>query len=226
MSQKILGLDLGTSSIGLAIRNTDLGDNLKEQLEYFSSDIFKSGVGVNKTGEYSFAAERTSHRQSRRLHETRRRRLWATLDLLIQHGLCPLSTQSLEKWKTYNKSRGLKREYPIDDKAFESWIRLDFNGDGVADYSSPYQIRRELATVQKDISIREERLKLGRAIYHIAQRRGFKSSKGETIKEQAENKESEDIASDMKKSETILSKDLVSYMEEHLFTQLEKRLHN
>ena len=215
MSQKILGLDLGTSSIGLAIRNIDLGDNLKEQLEYFSSDIFKSGVGLNKTGEYSFAAERTEHRQSRRLYETRRRRLWATLDLLIQHGLCPLSPQSLEKWKTYDKSRGLKREYPIEDKAFESWIRLDFNEDGVADYSSPYQIRRELATIQKDFTIREERLKLGRAIYHIAQRRGFKSSKGETIKEQTDNKENEDIASDMKKSETVLSKDLVSFMEEH-----------
>ena len=215
MSQKILGLDLGTSSIGLAIRNIDLGDNLQDQLEYFSSDIFKSGVGVNKTGEYSFAAERTEHRQSRRLRETRRRRLWATLELLIQHGLCPLSPESLEKWKTYNKSQGLKREYPIEDKAFESWIRLDFNEDGVADYSSPYQIRRELTTIQKDFSIREERLKLGRAIYHIAQRRGFKSSKGETIKEQADNKENEDIAIDMKKSETVLSKDLVSYMEEH-----------
>lgn len=215
MSQKILGLDLGTSSIGLAIRNIDLGDNLREQLEYFSSDIFKSGVGLNKTGEYSFAAERTEHRQSRRLYETRRRRLWATLDLLIQHGLCPLSPQSLEKWKTYDKSRGLKREYPIEDKAFESWIRLDFNEDGIADYSSPYQIRRELATIQKDFTIQEERLKLGRAIYHIAQRRGFKSSKGETIKEQTDNKENEDIASDMKKSETVLSKDLVSFMEEH-----------
>jgi CRISPR-associated endonuclease Csn1 len=71
MSQKILALDLGTSSIGTALRNPDLGEELQDQLEYFSSDIFKSGVGKDKTGEYSFAAERTKHRQSRKLHATR-----------------------------------------------------------------------------------------------------------------------------------------------------------
>lgn len=215
MSQKILGLDLGTSSIGLAIRNTDLGDDLKDQLEYFSSDIFHAGVGVNKSGEYSLAAERTSHRQNRRLYETRRRRLWATLSLLIENGMCPMSRESLAQWSTYDKTRGLCREYPIEDKPFDAWIKLDFNNDGKPDYSSPYQLRRELATVQKDFNDTTERYKLGRALYHIAQRRGFKSSKGETIKEQAEGKESEDIAQDMKASETKLAKDLVGYMQEH-----------
>ena len=56
---KILGLDLGTNSIGLALRNTDNGDSIKDQLELFTSIIFKSGVGTAKTGEFSYAAERT-----------------------------------------------------------------------------------------------------------------------------------------------------------------------
>lgn len=66
---KILGIDLGTGSIGLALRNPDLGSNLTSQLEYFSSDIFQAGVGIDKTGEYSLAAERTANRQSRRLRQ-------------------------------------------------------------------------------------------------------------------------------------------------------------
>jgi len=65
-------------------------------------------------------------------------------------------------------------------------LRLDFNGDGKSDYSSPYELRAELATIQLDFSIKTNRFKLGRALYHIAQRRGFKSSKGETLKEKEE----------------------------------------
>ena len=201
---KILGIDLGTGSIGLALRNPDLGSNLTSQLEYFSSDIFQAGVGIDKTGEYSLAAERTANRQSRRLKATRRRRLWATLQLLIDNDLCPMDQSSLEQWRTYDKKRNLFRKYPTQDKAFNAWIKLDFNQDGSADYSSPYQLRRELATKQFDFSLTENRYKLGRAIYHIAQRRGFKSSKGETISSQ-ENEATNsndnfdnDIANEMK----------------------------
>ena len=217
---KILGIDLGTGSIGIALRNTDLGNSLIEQMEYFSSDIFQAGVGKDKTGEYSLAAERTKNRQSRRLKDCRRRRLWSTLQLLIDKELCPLSQTSLDSWKTYDKSRNLYRHYPIEDKAFDAWIKLDFNQDGNPDYSSPYQLRRELATIQLDFNNIENKYKLGRALYHIAQRRGFKSSKGETIASQDSSKDSFDIAvndvsQEMQKSENKISKDLTAYMKEH-----------
>ena len=217
MAQKILGIDLGSSSIGMALRNPNINDNLVEQLEYYSVDIFKAGVGMNKSGEYSLAAERTKNRQTRRLYETRRRRLWATLDLLIKEGYCPMKMDSLTKWKTYNKSKGLFRKYPIDDIDFDKWIKLDFDGDGKPDYSSPYQLREELMQRQFDFSITQERYKLGRALYHIAQRRGFKSSKGETIKEQedTDSQPSEDLVNSMKKSEEKLSKELISFMDEN-----------
>ena len=95
-----------------------------------------------------------------------------------------MAPESLEQWRTYDKKKKLFRQYPIDDKAFHSWIILDFNGDGKPDYSSPYQLRRELVSVQLDFNQPIDRYKLGRALYHIAQHRGFKSSKGETIAEQ------------------------------------------
>lgn len=34
---KILGIDLGTNSIGLAVRDTDKGSSFVEQLDFFSS---------------------------------------------------------------------------------------------------------------------------------------------------------------------------------------------
>lgn len=219
MSTKILGFDLGTSSIGTALRNPDKGRELIDQLEYFSSDIFASGVGRNKTGEYSFAAERTKCRSARTLKRSRHRRRCETLKYLIQYGFCPLPAEELEKWKTYDKSRGLKREYPVGNKDFEQWIRMDFNGDGIPEYN-PYELRAELMQRQFDFSDPTERYKLGRALYHIAQRRGFKSSKGETVSEQEKNAKdgqdlSVDVASAMKASEEKASTKLLTFMREH-----------
>ena len=54
---KILGLDLGTNSIGFCLRDTDDGVNIIEQMNDFGSIVFQSGVGNSKTGEYSYAAE-------------------------------------------------------------------------------------------------------------------------------------------------------------------------
>lgn len=243
MTQKILGIDLGTNSIGTSVRNTDLGNNLVDQLEFFSSDIFNASVnreGVNggKGREYSLASSRSAKRRKRRLYEHRRYKLWATLDLLIKNNLCPMAPESLEQWRTYDKKKKLFRQYPIDDKAFHSWIILDFNGDGKPDYSSPYQLRRELVSVQLDFNQPIDRYKLGRALYHIAQHRGFKSSKGETIAEQEKQEDDskknknnaliEEHVDATKASEEKYSKGLSTYMQEHnlktvgaVFAQLE-----
>jgi CRISPR-associated endonuclease Csn1 len=213
---KILGLDLGTNSIGLALRNTDNGDSIKDQLELFTSIIFKSGVGTAKTGEFSYAAERTKKRSARRLYQSRKYRIWATLELLIKEGYCPLTIEDLDKWRKYDKEKGLKRQYPIHAKEFEQWVRLDFNGDGVADYSSPYQLRAELMQKQFDFSNQTDRYKLGRALYHIAQHRGFKSSKGETISEQKQSEVGEEFdVTELKKSEIKKSGELVKIMQEN-----------
>ena len=188
---KILAFDLGSSSIGYSLRDTDNnGENIIDQLVLYGSIIFSPGMADNGV---SNAAERTSHRSSRHLYRVRRYRIWETLATLIEFGCCPLSKEDLDKWRTYDKNKRPTRQYPVDAVEFEKWIRMN-----------PY-----------------DRFMLGRALYHIAQRRGFRSSKGETLKEQEKDineNPAEEIRIDsdlLKKSEEKKSKKLVAYMEEH-----------
>jgi len=165
---KILGIDLGTNSIGLTLREGDV-------FSWYGVYTFRKGVGEGKSGEFSFAAERTKHRSTRRLYNARRYRKWETLKVLIENDYCPLLIENLNNWKHYKK--GIGRVFPVADIAFNQWIKLDFDGDGTSEFSSPYQLRRFLITEKLDLSIKENRYKIGRALYHIAQRRGFKSSR-------------------------------------------------
>lgn len=165
---KTLGIDLGTNSIGMTLRNDDF-------FEWYGVYTFRKGVGDGKSGEFSLAAERTKNRSSRRLYNARRYRKWETLKVLIENNYCPLPIEKLNNWKNYKK--GIGRKFPIDDIAFDQWIKLDFDNDGKPDYSSPYQLRRELIITKIDLDSIADRYKIGRALYHIAQRRGFKSSR-------------------------------------------------
>jgi len=164
---KTLGIDLGTNSIGLALRE-------ENNFEWFGVYTFKKGVGEGKTGEFSFAADRTKHRSTRRLYNARRYRKWEALKVLIEYDYCPLTLEELNRWKHYEKNVG--RIFPLTNEQFNKWIKLDFNNDDSPDYTSPYQLRRELITTKLGDSV-ENKYKIGRALYHIAQRRGFKSSR-------------------------------------------------
>lgn len=214
---KILGLDLGTNSIGWALRNPDLTEN---QIEKFGVLTFNKGVGLGKTGEYSYAAERTKKRSARRLYQSRKYRLWATLEILIDNGYCPLAKDNLNKWRHYSKEEAVKnnnggRIYPVDDIAFDQWVKLDFNRDAKPDYTSPYQLRKQLADTKLDFSKEENRMKLGRALYHIAQRRGFKSSRkgSDNVKEKETGN---DKIVDLQYSEKKKNKAIIEYFEKNI----------
>lgn len=216
---KILAFDLGSSSIGYSLRDTDNnGENIIDQLVLYGSVIFSPGMADNGV---SNAAERTSHRSSRHLYRVRRYRIWETLATLIEFGCCPLSKEDLDKWRTYDKNKRPTRQYPVDAVEFEKWIRMN-----------PYELREKLATDQLDFTKEENRFMLGRALYHIAQRRGFRSSKGETLKEQEKDineNPAEEIRIDsdlLKKSEEKKSKKLVAYMEEHSLPTVGKAFAN
>lgn len=176
---KILGLDLGTNSIGWAIRDDD--DFYDNQIIDKGVLVFKKGVGEGDSGEYSLAAERRSNRSKRRLYNAKRYRKWETLKVLIENNMCPLSQEELNLWRVgewvniNNKAKNNGRIFPMSE-GFLKWIRMDFNSDGKGDYISPYEIRIEL-TEKLDKADRNRLHKIGRVLYHLTQRRGFKTSR-------------------------------------------------
>ena len=152
---KILGLDLGTNSIGWAIRDTNLKEN---QIVDTNVIVFPQGVGEEKGVEFSLASERTKHRASRKLYKRRKQRKTDLLRLLIDNGFCPLTNDELLVWAIYKKGQEMK--YPTGNYDFSEWIKIN-----------PYEIRAK--AVDSVVS----KLELGRALYHMCQRRGFKSGR-------------------------------------------------
>lgn len=169
---KTIAYDLGTNSIGWSIR-----EDQKEGNQILNAGVitFNKGVGEEKNIEYSLAASRTGRRSLRRRYQSHKYKLWSTLEILITNGYCPMTIEQLDQWRKYTK--GIGRNYPVNAVLFNNWIKLDFNNDGKPDYTSPYELRSELINQILDFTLEENRHKLGRALYHIAQHRAFKSSK-------------------------------------------------
>ncbi|WP_396159639.1 type II CRISPR RNA-guided endonuclease Cas9 [Flavobacterium sp.] len=152
---KILGLDLGTNSIGWAIRDTNKEGN---QIVDANVIVFPQGVGEEKGVEFSLASERTKLRASRKLYKRRKKRKTDLLKLLIENGFCPLTIDELTIWSEYKKGQEMK--YPTANFEFSEWLKIN-----------PYEVR---AKAVNQIVSRQE---LGRALYHMCQRRGFKSGR-------------------------------------------------
>ncbi len=154
---KILGLDLGTNSIGWAIIEKNENDfSLLDK----GVRIFSEGVKSEKGIESSRAAERTGFRSARKIKFRRKLRKYETLKVLSKNNMCPLSVEEVEEWR----KSGFKK-YPLNPE-FLKWLRTDEDEN-----INPY-VFRDRASKQK-VSLFE----LGRAFYHIAQRRGFLSNR-------------------------------------------------
>lgn len=153
---KILGLDLGTNSIGWALieNNIILG---------LGSRVFPEGVvnlGEGEGRETSKNASRTEDRGIRRQIFRRRLRKRYLLKELAKYNLCPISSNLIKDW---NGSEIFK------NKDLQDWLKLN-----------PYLLREK--AINKEISLFE----IGRIFYHMIQRRGFLSnsrSAGADIKE-------------------------------------------
>lgn len=173
---KTLGIDLGTNSIGWAIRNTDL---LNNQIEDFGVITFEKGVASEKGNEFPKVQKRTESRGKRRNYQSEKYRKYALLEFLIQNNMCPLSMDEFSLWKNYRK--GKKREYPQSEN-FINWVRFDFDGDGLPDYhlfdkdkDESYYVFRAFAGDENYKRVFDKNPHvLGRVLYQLVQRRGFK----------------------------------------------------
>lgn len=162
--QRILGIDTGTNSLGWAVVDRDMTSG-ECRLVKHGSLIFQEGVKTEKGVESSRAAERSAHRSLRRQYFRRRLRKIEVLRVLVAFGWCPpLDAEALEAWHT-------RKVYPLDE-AFLLWQRTDD-----AEGRNPYACRHRCLHETLDLTRRADRYTLGRAMYHLAQRRGFKSNR-------------------------------------------------
>lgn len=172
---KILGLDLGTNSIGWAIVDRE-GTNFS--LVDKGVRIFSEGVNIEaKTNsESSKAAQRTEYRNGRKLKYRRKIRKIDLLKVLSDNNLCPkLSDNELNEWR-------YKKIYPQNDD-FRKWLSTDTQEseeERKKQNDNPYYFRFKSCKELLDLKNKKDRHDLGRAFYHIAQRRGFLSNRLDT----------------------------------------------
>ena len=187
--KKTLGLDLGSNSLGWAILDDITGDILDKGVI-----VFPEGVDLDAGSSLETpAAIRRAARMGRRMKFRRKLRKWHLLKTLIGAGMCPLTLPELDEWKKSGK-------YPLGNKAFLEWLKA-------TDATNPYCDRAAAA------SGKVPPLTLGRALYHIAQRRGFKSSRKDEVDlvdEATEQGKPSDKKLDVNKSIKALTKEIES----------------
>ena len=144
---KILGLDLGTNSIGWA-----LIDDVQNKILGVGSRIFPMGVENlgDGDGEISKNASRTGARGVRRQFFRRKLRKKILLKALAKNQMCPMVANDFEDWKK-------TKEFPSEKLA--NWFALN-----------PYELRQK--ALNEKLSLEE----IGRIFYHLIQRRGFLSN--------------------------------------------------
>ena len=166
--ERILGIDTGTNSLGWAIVDKDENGY---RLVSKGTNIFSEGVKIEKGIESSKAAERTEHRSVRKHYWRRKVRKIRLLTILSENNLCPpLKTSDLRQWR-------LKKVYPKDED-FMEWQRTEDKAN-----VNPYKFRYICLNQKLDLSDIAQRFILGRALYHLNQRRGFLSNRKESTKE-------------------------------------------
>ncbi len=163
-----MGIDTGTNSLGWAIVEKEEGCT---RLVAKGTNIFSEGVKIEKGIESSKAAERTEHRSVRKHYWRRKVRKIRLLTILSENHLCPpLTKSSLREWR-------LKKVYP-DNELFMEWQRTEDKAN-----VNPYKFRFICLTQKLDLTDLTQRYILGRALYHLNQRRGFLSNRKDTTKE-------------------------------------------
>ncbi|MBA4300282.1 MAG: hypothetical protein C0433_09305 [Cyclobacterium sp.] len=161
-----LGLDLGSSSIGWAIRD-------ENKIEKRGVITFQSGMKKGQTGGYSSPTrDRREARSKRKLIQARKYRKWELLKILLCE-FVPLDKIELEFWSKYK--RGQIQKFPSNEN-FLKWLACNFTYEDGIKYNNPYELR--VKALDNKLSNHE----FGRVLYHLVQRRGYKDI-GETDKE-------------------------------------------
>ncbi len=163
----VLGLDLGTNSVGWAL--LEEGRDGPERIVDLGVRIFEAGVegDIESGKDESRAKARRDARLVRRQTERRSRRRRKTACLLQRHGLLPKG--------------GLKQDSSRDAiiKSFDADVYLKYAAAVRKKKKDILQTLDQLPYFLRARALDEplEPFELGRAFYHLSQRRGFLSNR-------------------------------------------------
>jgi CRISPR-associated endonuclease Csn1 len=189
----ILGLDLGSSSLGWAVIGLN-PDGEPVRLERCGVRIFDPGVAgteldILQGKDESRAAKRRQMRLQRRQMRRRAARQRDLFELLQANGLMPPYPEPLPEEPPHlgNARRSLLRHdilARLDAELFSRWKgRLRSACPRGADHVLPYFLRA--CALDKRLEPHE----LGRALYHLGQRRGFLSNRKQSPRTDEQKKE-------------------------------------
>lgn len=165
----VLGLDLGVASIGWSCVKID-GKERPISIGAVGSHVFEEGVvgDIGRGRDESRGAKRREARMPRRMHERRVRRRRKVLQVLQRHGLLPPGDTG--------KPQAI-HEYLLQ---VDGELRRRHAGDG--DRVSAHNLLFRLRDKALDEQLEPD--ELGRALYHLAQRRGFLSNRKSAPKDE------------------------------------------
>ena len=169
MSEKtVLGLDLGAASVGGALLRYDADDSTGSIIAC-GSRIFPEGVDgdLARGREESRNVKRRDARQSRRQGWRRKRRIWKTYRTLQDGGLLPPGGEKDSR----------ERHQCLQDLDRQLREELYPDADRRESHLLPYLLRRDAL----DRELPEHAV--GRAILHLAMRRGFQSNRRAPIRD-------------------------------------------
>jgi len=181
----IVGIDLGAKSIGWAVLTCGPDDNGRWEptgLLDAGARCFDAGVDGNleQGKDEARAVARRMQRGARRQLYRRAQRLRRSLRALTECGLLPGAVASPpEARHTYLSSL---------DQRLKELMLADGESARLVQDSPIYQLRRRCLTGHRSLD------EIGRALFHLAQRRGFKSNRKDTSKEDEKGKVKAGIA--------------------------------
>ncbi len=198
-TQWVLGLDIGTSSIGwaaIAITRDKSGSVMEIGVRIFEAGV-EGDIEHGKDG--SRAIPRRDARQQRRQIRRRRQRDRRVFNLLRHAGLLPDpgSSTPTARHDCINA---------LDAKLRTAYLK---DGDRIGHHLLPYRLRA------KAVEGTVEPHALGRALYHLPQRRGFKSNR------RTDRTDKADERSKVKKAISQLEQDMGEMTLGQYFTTLD-----
>ncbi|CAN1558371.1 COG3513 Predicted CRISPR-associated nuclease, contains McrA/HNH-nuclease and RuvC-like nuclease domain [Flavobacteriaceae bacterium] len=161
---KILGLDLGTNSIGWAIVDEKANKIIDSGVRIFPEGVVAKTIGSGAKEESKNASRRISRQQRRGFYRKRLRKI-KLLRTLINLEMCSLTHSELDVWSKWDKAK--KKEGRMapelslpENHSYCLWLK-----------QNPYLLRDK--ALKTDLTLEE----FGRVLYHLIQRRGFLSNR-------------------------------------------------